>query len=256
MGAGDSAAGYGMSEDTTDAEGPPNLLLSLTEAGRAAIEAGKLLLDPPELERPAAGASGVVLVIPGFTTDDKATIILRRKLSSAGYDVHGWQQGLNLGIRRKLFDGLVAEFDRLHEDCGVPISVVGQSLGGIYARQLAKLRPDEVCHVITLGTPINDPDGSGSRATALYKLLNPSHGDDTPAPPGFDHWDVALPPPVPTTAIYSRRDGICNWHTCLQQGNHPHVENLEIPGSHLGMGVNGDVLEAISERLATARCAA
>lgn len=242
-----------MSEDSSDAGGPPKLLLYLSEVGRAAFEAGNVLIASPQLVSPGDDASGVVLVIPGFTTDSKATVILRRKLSSAGYDVHTWKQGLNLGIRRQLFDGLVAEFDRLRKSCGARISVIGQSLGGIYARELAKVRPQHVCHVVTLGTPINDPDGSGSRVGGLYKLLNRSHADTGSAPPGFEDWDISAAPPVPTTAVYSRSDGICHWRTCLQQGEHPHVENLEIAGSHLGMGVNGRVLYAISERLSRAR---
>lgn len=241
-----------MSGKTNDTNGPPKLLLYLSEVGRAAIEAGDVLIASPRLVPPAADASGVVLVIPGFTTDSKATVVLRSKLSSAGYDVHTWKQGLNLGIRRNLFDGLVAEFDRLVASCGKKIGVIGQSLGGIYARELAKLRPGQVSHVVTLGTPINDPDGRGSRVGGLYRLLNRGDGSKGSSPPGFDDWDISAAPPVPTTAIYSRSDGICNWHTCLQRGDHAHVENLEIPGSHLGMGVNGRVLLAISERLSRA----
>ena len=241
-----------MSEKSSDKNGPPNLLLYISEVGRAAFEAGNVLLASPELVPPEKGASGVVFVVPGFTTDSKATVVLRRKLASAGYDVHAWQQGRNLGIRRELFDGMVAEFDRLSESCGKRISVIGQSLGGIYARELAKVRPPRVCHVVTLGTPINDPDGSGSRVAGLYRFLNRGHGDDNSPPPGFDDWDISAAPPVPTTAVYSRSDGICHWRTCLQQGEHAHVENLEIPGSHLGMGVNGRVLYAISERLSRA----
>lgn len=241
-----------MSDQKTDAHGPPNLLLYLGEVGRAVFEAGNVIVASPELVPPAEGASGTVLVIPGFTTDSKATIVLSSKLSSAGYAVHTWKQGLNLGIRRHIFDGLVGEFDRLHDTSGARISVIGQSLGGIYARELAKVRPAHVCHVVTLGTPIGDPDGSGSRVGGLYRLLNRRHGDAGSAPPGFEDWDIAAAPPVPTTAVYSRSDGICNWRTCLQLGEQPHVENLEIDGSHLGMGVNGRVLRAISERLANA----
>lgn len=241
-----------MRSDDPDETGPPNLRLYLSEVGRAAVEAGNLLVASPELVPPADDASGVVLVIPGFTTDSKATVVLRRKLASAGYEVHTWKQGLNLGIRRNLFDGLVAEFDQLATSAGVKISVIGQSLGGIYARELAKVRPLEVAHVVTLGTPINDPTGDSCRVTGLYRLLNREHGTADAAPPGFEDWDVAAPPPVPTTAVYSKRDGICNWRTCLQLGDHPHVENLEITGSHLGMGVNGEVLLAISERLSRA----
>lgn len=241
-----------MSNNNADADGPPNLLLYMSEVGRAVFEAGNVMLASPKLVPPQEGASGVVLVVPGFTTDSKATIVLRSKLSSAGYEVHSWKQGLNLGVRRNLFDGLVAECDRLGESSTAKISVIGQSLGGIYARELAKVRPGQVCHVVTLGTPINDIDGRGSRVGGLYRFLNRRHGDSGSAPHGFEDWDISAAPPVPTTAVYSKSDGICHWRTCLQHGEHPHVENLEIPGSHLGMGVNARVLLAISERLSRA----
>ena len=241
-----------MNDKDAGAYEPPRLPLFLSEIGRAALEAGQLLLDSPRLVPPRDGASGVVLVIPGFTTDSKATVVLRSKLASAGYSVLKWNQGLNLGIRPQLFDGLVAEFDRFSAELSVRISVIGQSLGGIYARELAKVRAQQVSHVVTLGTPINDPDGSGSRVGGLYRLLNHEYGGEDSLPRGLDDWDIAAPPPVPTTVIYSKTDGICNWRTCIQLGNHAHVENLEISGSHLGMGLNGQVLLAISERLSRA----
>jgi esterase/lipase len=240
-----------MDDEQPDDIEIPSLALYLSEFGRAAFEASAVAFSARKMVPPAKGNPGVILVVPGFTTDSKATVVLRRMLASAGYDVHGWSQGLNLGIRKNLFDGLAAEFDRLHARYRCEISVIGQSLGGIYARELAKVRPQHVNHVVTLGTPINDPQGAGSRVAGLYKLLNRDHSRDEETSHPFRAWNISDAPPVRTTAIYSKSDGICHWRTCIQHGNHAHVENLEIQGSHLGMGVNGRVLVAISERLAT-----
>lgn len=227
----------------------PSLALYLSEPARAMFEASTVALSRSKLVGPEEGNPGIVLVIPGFTTNGKATIVLRKMLGTAGYDVHSWNQGINFGIRRKLFDGLTAEFDRLYEHYNGKIGIIGQSLGGIYARELAKIRPDQTNHVVTLGTPINGSDGSGSRVAGFYKLLNFHQLRDGKLEHAFEDWNVADAPPVPTTAIYSKSDGICHWRTCIQHGQHPHVENLEISGSHLGMGVSGEVLVAISERL-------
>ncbi|NNC77002.1 MAG: alpha/beta hydrolase [Woeseiaceae bacterium] len=238
-----------MPEKPENDNGRPGLLQFLVEPARAALEAGSVALKKPQLTGPDTGNPGIVIVIPGFTTNDSATIVLRKMLDSAGYDVNCWNQGFNLGIRKKLFDGLVDEFDRLHAHHNCKIGIVGQSLGGIYARELAKLRPLQSNHVITLGTPINHSEGSESRVAGLYKLLNLHQLRSGQIEHAFDHWNIAEAPPVPTTAIYSITDGICHWRTCIQHGDHPHVENLEVPGSHLGMGLNGDILTAISQRL-------
>lgn len=235
-------------EQTSNFESP-GLALYLSEPARAMFEASTVALSRSKLIGPEDGNPGVVLVIPGFTTSGKATIVLRKMLGAAGYDVHSWNQGINFGIRRKLFDGLTTEFDRLHEHYNCKISIIGQSLGGIYARELAKIRPNQTNHVVTLGTPINGTDGSGSRVAGFYKLLNFHQLRSGKLKPSFENWNIAAAPPVPTTAVYSKSDGICHWRTCIQHGQHRHVENLEISGSHLGMGVNGEVLVAISERI-------
>lgn len=228
---------------------PPSQGLYLSEPYRAMFELGTLHLSEQWLNTLRGGDGHPVLVLPGFTTGDRSTVVLRKFLSSLGYLPCTWKQGINFGVRPELFEGIQKLLIQLREDYQCNVSIVGQSLGGIYARELAKLNPDIVRQVITLGSPFNDMEGEASNLSNLYKMLNPESKDK------FDqfkeaNWDGSQPPPVPTTAIYSKADGICHWRACIQHGGHDHVENIEVYGSHTGMGVNAQVLFILADRLA------
>jgi pimeloyl-ACP methyl ester carboxylesterase len=221
---------------------PPSPWLLLLE-GRAMAEYGALLLSWARLGRLPRGDGHAVLVLPGFGATDRSTEPLRRALSRLGYRAHGWEQGRNVGMRRSLRASLDARLERLHAGHG-RVSLVGWSLGGVYARELARAAPDRVRRVITLGAPFNHHPRANN-ADRLYRLLN---GGDT----GID-WDGfhrrRMPPPVPCTAIYSKTDGIVHWR-CSMEEPAPNTENVEVTGSHLGLGVNVQVLRVIAERLA------
>ena len=128
---------------------------------------------------------------------------------------------------------------------GGKISIVGWSLGGIYARQLAKMLPDHVRTVITLGSPFNgDP-----RATNAWRLYEFASGHKVADRQNHMGGAISESPPVPTTAIYSRSDGICAWQTCLEN-DLPHTESIEVEGSHCGLGHHPAAVYAIADRLA------
>jgi pimeloyl-ACP methyl ester carboxylesterase len=229
----------------------PHPRLYRVEWQRALFEAS-LLAHPESLALLGAAQSGdghPVLVIPGFTAGDHSTWILRCWLRRLGYAAFGWQQGINYGVRRDLVDGTTKQMQRLAEACGGSISIVGHSLGGIYARELAKRHPELVRQVICLGSPIGDPEGKRSRVSGLYEAFNPDHVDK---PHQFElmHWFLGDAPPVPMTAVFSRGDGVVHWQTCIQNGGHEHCENIEVFGSHTGMAVNASVLYLIADRLA------
>lgn len=221
---------------------PPSPLLLLLE-GRALAEYGAMLLSWPLLGRLPRGDGHAVWVLPGFGASDRSTEPLRRALARLGYDVRGWGQGRNLGMRRSLREVLDERLARMHDERG-PVSLVGWSLGGVYARELARAAPQRVRRVITLGSPFNHHPRANN-ADRLYRLLN---GGDT----GID-WDGfhrrRVPPPVPCTAIYSKSDGVVHWR-CSMEDAAPHTENVEVRGSHLGLGVNVHALKVIAERLA------
>jgi pimeloyl-ACP methyl ester carboxylesterase len=144
-------------------------------------------------------------------------------------------------MRRRLIQR-VAELTTRY---GEPISIVGWSLGGIYARELAKTSPQQVRQVITLGSPFGDV----SRPSNLSRMFRSVRGN--PGRERINQFARALrqpPAEVPSTAIYSRSDGIVHWSACLEIET-PHTDNIEVPGSHLGLGVNPLVLYAVTDRL-------
>jgi pimeloyl-ACP methyl ester carboxylesterase len=231
---------------------PPSEILNLAEPVRAMLELGGLHLAEPWLNSLMGGDGHPVLIIPGFTAGDRSTVVMRKFLSMLGYLPCSWKQGVNFGVRPELFEGAERLLQQLHADYGCNVSIVGQSLGGIYARELAKRNADIVRQVITLGSPFNDPDGDASNLTGLYRILNPE-GAAKHSQFSDLEWQIGSPPPVPTTSIYSKSDGVCHWRACVQHGGHDRVENIEVVSSHTGMGVNAQVLFVIADRLSQRR---
>ncbi len=139
------------------------------------------------------------LVIPGFIADDRTTLELRRALADAGYRVHPWSCGWNLGARADTVERLMARLDQV--SAGRPALIVGWSLGGVFARELARAAPGRIRAVVTLGSPFSQ-DPHLNNVWRLYEWVAGHKVDDPPIPRITDK------PPVPTLAIWSRRDGI------------------------------------------------
>lgn len=222
--------------------------LYFSEPYRAGLELGALHCFEHLLNALPGGDGHPVMVIPGFTASDRSTSVLRNFLSALGYFPCGWKQGVNFGARKDLFEGARELLLEIQAEYGCKISLVGQSLGGIYARELAKESEGAVRQVITLGSPFNDLDGVASRVSDLYRLFNPDHLSKAQQ---FvkEKWELRVPPSVPTTSIYSKFDGVCHWRSCVQHGGHRQVENIEVWGSHTGMGVNAQSLFIVADRL-------
>ena len=225
---------------------PPSRALLLLET-RAIGEFGALLGSLPLLGLAPRGDGHGVLVLPGLVTSDLSTQALRSFLANKGYAVEGWGQGRNRGLRPGVEDKMLDQVRRMADATGRKISIVGWSLGGIYARQLAKILPDQVRGVITLGSPFACPP-TATNAWRVYELAS---GMKVAAEEAHTHHAGPLnePPPVPTTAIFSRTDGICAWQGCTETPG-PLAENIEIEGSHCGMGVHPAAVFAIADRLA------
>jgi pimeloyl-ACP methyl ester carboxylesterase len=223
---------------------PPPLTLALTDGARALGDAAILQMAAPFLRHmPGARSKHSVMVIPGFLGDDRGNGPLIRYLRHLGYRVTGWKQGRNLGPDSFTEEGLQAALEPLIEAGGGKVSLVGHSLGGIYAREIARSEPHRVNQVITLGSPFGRGTAEASHASRLYNQLNPE-------PNPRDINDIlSIPPPVPTTAIYTKADGIVNWRTSMQQGDYPHVHNIEVLGSHIGLNVNAAVWYWIARKL-------
>jgi pimeloyl-ACP methyl ester carboxylesterase len=220
----------------------PSALLMLLE-GRAPMEMLSLVASLPWLYNVPRGDGHPVMVYPGMGASDVTTVPLRRYLQSLGYATHAWGQGANFGPRPGVIERAADDIRVLAERHGEPVSLVGWSLGGIYARELAKMHPTLARCVITLGTPFT----GHPRATnvwRIYELLSRSKIGD-----GSVMEEIRKPPPVPTTSIYSRSDGIVAWR-CSINAPGPLVENIEVPASHVGMGMNPLALYAVADRLA------
>ena len=189
-----------------------------------------------------------VLVLPGFLAEDSSTAALRTYLRSRRYDVHGWGLGRNLGPTERALGGMASQLSDLYERSGRPVSIVGWSLGGIFARELARQQPDMVRQVITLGSPFQLADPRHSRANPAYERLSNLHVNAASLP---RRRDLGRPIPVPATAIYSRFDGIVRWQACLEVPG-PRRENVAVFSSHLGLGLNPAALWVVADRLAQA----
>jgi len=188
-----------MPEAMSDS-GPPSIWMILGEA-RALPH--RLRFDAvTSVARHHDGGGRPVIVIPGFMVHDVISIRLRRTLAAAGYDARGWGMGLNTGLRQDTVDRLVALLEEVHASSGRPVALVGWSLGGLFAREVAKLRPGMVERVVTLASPFSgDP-----RANNVWRIYECVAGHPVDSPPIEVH--VAAKPPVPTIALWSRRDGL------------------------------------------------
>lgn len=213
---------------------------------RAIAERTNMSLSLPALRRLPRGDGHAVLVLPGFMASDRSTHPLRRVLRSLGYRTYGFGLGVNVGPTPRILEGLSRQLDRAHRRTEAPVSIVGWSLGGIYARELARARPDVVRQVITLGSPIQMVEHDSSSAQPIWQALRKYHA------PHRDRSvrDVDRPELiVPNTSIYSRSDGIVAWQACLVART-AISENIRVFGSHCGLGFNTAVITAIADRLA------
>lgn len=226
---------------------PPSAWLLALEL-RAFWEFGALLPAWPLLARAPKGDGHAVMVFPGLSANDVSTVPLRHYLQSLSYKAWGWEQGLNLGPRTGVIDAAKARLTRTFETSGRKVSLIGWSLGGVYARELAKELPHMVRGVITLGAPFSASHKS-TNAWRIYELAS-GRSIEREA----ENYDLPAAPPVPTTSIYSRTDGIVAWQGSIQspRTNNPHTENIEVVASHIGLGLNPSAWWAIADRLAQA----
>ncbi len=223
---------------------PPNLALLALEF-RAPWEFGALLPAWPMLQRAPAGDGHSVMVFPGLSASDASTVPLRRYLDSIGHDTHGWRQGFNFGPRAGVLDAAKRDISERCDATGRKVSLIGWSLGGVYARELAKEMPESVRCVITLGTPFAGPPKS-TNAWRIYELTSGRNIHRE-----AERFELHEAPPVPTTSVFSRTDGIVAWQGSIQQESkhNPHTENIEVVASHIGIGLNPSSWWAVADRL-------
>jgi pimeloyl-ACP methyl ester carboxylesterase len=218
-------------------------LVRLALEWRAPWEYGAAVALRPLLNLAPKGDGHPVLVFPGMMASDITTAPLRSFLESRGYVTYGWKLRTNLGPRAGVLEACRARLAEIRKRHKRRISLIGWSLGGIYAREFAKEFPRQVRLVITLGTPFTGHP-KATNAWRLYELVT---GHKIGAPDV--HTALRVPPPVPVTSIFSRSDGVVAWQ-CSVEKEGPLHENIEVEASHLGLGFNPLSWYAIADRLA------
>ncbi|HMA37386.1 MAG TPA: alpha/beta hydrolase [Chloroflexia bacterium] len=220
-------------------------LVTLLLEGRAIYELQALVWAQPWLQRTPRGDGHAVLVLPGFGAGDLSTLPLRQFLQSRGYNAHPWGLGINTGPILEFEHRAMVRLNELYDATGRKVSLIGWSLGGVYAREMGRVAPDRVRQVITLGSPLhNNP--KANNAWRLYQVVSGQRLEEI-GQEVIQQRRARLA--IPLTSIYSRTDGVVAWE-CSLEPDGPLSENVEVISSHVGLGVNPTVLYVIADRLA------
>jgi pimeloyl-ACP methyl ester carboxylesterase len=239
-----SISAQSSSSPAYDAPAPSFALLAMEL--RAFWEFGAVLPAWPALQCAPPGDGHSVIIFPGLAASDTSTVPLRKYLQTLGYEVSGWHQGSNFGPRAGVLENAKRHVLETSQASGRKVSLVGWSLGGIYAREIAKELPEHARCVITLGTPF----AGGPRSTNAWRLYEAVSGRDIDRE--TDHYTLHEAPSVPTTSIYSKSDGIVAWQGSIQipTQRNPRTENIQVLASHFGIGLNPSAWWAVADRLA------
>lgn len=228
------------------ADGPyrsPGMLALFGEA-RFPVEAASLLPALPALLRAPKGDGHAVITIPPFGAGDAFTTVLRTYLGRLGYQVNKWGASEILAFHR-LNKVAVRRLREVAEESGSPVSLIGHSLGGIYAREVARAAPEYVRRVITVGSPF----AGDLKSNIVWPMYEAVTGTRIKSIPRETMARLNDPLPLPSTAIFSRSDGVVSWKACIDV-EAPLAENVEVTGSHIGLLHNPTVFFIIADRLA------
>ena len=201
------------------------------------------IAPPPFPDDAVRGQGQPVIVLPGFCSPDVTTARLRQFLDRQGFDAYAWDCGPNLGPTRTILAGLEKKLAATAERYARPVALVGISLGGTIAREMAKRRPELVARVVTLVSPILLPVATPLAPLAQFAALV----WDDEARDAFAR--IAEPPPVPLTAIVNPKDGVVDWRACVPDAA-PNVETVMVEGAHMTMGSNPVAQRVVAARLA------
>lgn len=216
----------------------PSLFLHITEVFRATIELIRGYFFLRNYRGQNLGNGRPVLVIPGLLSTDLSITFLRNFFQKLGFIPYKWGLGRNLG-RLESVQQLIRKVQGIHAEKQQKVMLVGWSMGGIFAREIAKQIPECVENVMTIGSPFGNVHAP-NHAKWVFDLFNDESTLDTALMA-----QIHEPAPVPTTAFYSKKDGIVPWEACREHQETATHRNIEISSSHLGMGVNPDVFKAI-----------
>ncbi|SLJ86107.1 esterase/lipase family protein [Novosphingobium mathurense] len=237
-------------EHKTAAIRPPFLGLALLEPARCMMEAGALVALSPLLSLSPRGDGHPVVVLPGFATNDTMTVLLRSFLKQLSYDVYPMDLGWNFDQHTVGENGehIAERIRAIRSDTGRKVSLVGWSLGGVIAREAARRDPDDLRQVISLGSPFS----GNPRATNLQTVYQFATGNDFNSAKMVERYRIGADAlPIPSTAVFSRTDGVTAWENCLGDTDEIN-ENVEVVSSHFGFMTNPAVFHVIADRLGQA----
>ena len=197
------------------------------------------------LESLPNGNGEPVMVIPGLTTNDISTTIVRKFLKFKGFNVYGWELGVNIKYSDSLEEKLIKRIDDIYQKHQQKVSIIGWSLGGITMRLLAKHEPKNIKQLIALGAPVAKITGA-TNVTWWYQLLTQEKTEDF-----NQQWakDISAKPTMPSTSIYSKTDGMVSWEYCMDWETGPQTQNIEVLCNHLGFGMTPTVWYILVDRL-------
>lgn len=220
---------------------PPSKAQWAAELPRMVGTIARIPVEWAELMKAPAGDGRPIMLLPGLFNSDRSNVVMKRYLTALGYRVEGWRLGRNRGAKAIGSEGekLLARLDAYHRDAGEPVTLIGVSLGGIMARFLAHRAPDMVREVITVSSPFaGDP-----HATNVWRAFEWLTGEKVDSPDVVARREeIALPLPVPSTAIWSASDGLVNGALC----HDPQCREIEIVSSHMGVQMHPDTLRAVA----------
>jgi len=224
---------------------PPSKLAFLLELPRALASVLSHAGAQPALRGAPRGDGRPVLILPGLFNSDRSNFVMHRFLKRLGYRPFDWGLGRNLGTKAvgKDAERLIARIEAVHAQTGEKVTLIGVSLGGIMARIAAHRRPDLVREVITVSSPFAGPPTATNVWKAFELFTGEKIGDDSVR---ANAAEAAAPPEVPTTAIWSRSDGLVNGMIC----HDAHCRSIEIHSSHIGVQLKPATLLAIADVLA------
>jgi pimeloyl-ACP methyl ester carboxylesterase len=221
----------------------PSIFAAARE-GLSGLEFARLMAASPSLALQPRGKGEPVIVLPGFGASNISTVPLRRYLTWLDYEVHGWELGRNTGNVREFLPQVADQVRQIYTRSGSPVNIVGWSLGGVIAREVAREHPEIVRQVITMGSPVV----GGAKYTSMGRLYE-QRGVDLDKMEASIAARESRPISVPVTAIFSKSDGVVGWKASIDKHN-SQVEHREVRTTHLGLGISPDVFKIIAKKLA------
>ena len=219
-------------------------IMTIAKESLTPFEFTRLFVSSPALALQPRGSGESVIVLPGLGASNSSTFLLRRYLSWLGYSVEGWELGRNSGNVEQLLPQVAEHVQEVHKKTGLKVNLVGWSLGGVLAREVARDNPAIVRQVVTMGSPV-----VGGPKYTVFGNLYRQRGVDVDAIEATVAARESNPIRVPVTSIYSKNDGIVGWQASIDRHS-PQVDNIKVCATHLGLGISPDVFKILARKLA------